>query len=200
MIYLFCKNHQIWKWKGIIYYGSNRCSIRRYPYNSFGNGSAMRVSYLAEHFEDEIELRKAARKSALISHNHPEGVKGAVVTAMCIWMAKHGSTKEEIYEYMLKEYSEKDYKFSNKPLEYLRQNYSWDVTCQTSVPVALRCFLESESYESFLRNVFSLNCDTDTIGAIGGGIAEEYYHGTGLDNDAILKKYLSDELYDIIYK
>lgn len=74
------------------------------------------------------------------------------------------------------------------------------MTCPGSVPVAIRCFLDSEDYESFLRNVISLHCDTDTLCAIGGGIAEEYYKGTGLPKDDLLKKYLDKKLYDIVKK
>ena len=170
------------------------------PYNSFGNGSAMRVSYIGEYYENPLEVRKKARESALVSHNHPEGVKGAVVTAMCIWMAKHGKTKDEILDYVIKEYPPEKYEFNaTQDLDYLRKNYTWDSTCQTSVSVAVRCFYESDSYISFIQNVFSIFCDTDTIGAIGGGIAEEYYKTTGLENDKLLKKYLSKELY-AIYK
>lgn len=170
------------------------------PYNSFGNGSAMRVSYIGEHFEKDIDVRKWARASALVSHNHPEGVKGAVVTAMCVWMAKNGKTKEEILAYASEQYPKEKYKFHpGMSLEEYRKEYHRDITCQTSVPAAIRCFYESDSYISFLRNVFSLDCDTDTIGAIGGGIAEEFYKGTGLDNNAIIDKYLTDELKEILY-
>ena len=169
------------------------------PYNSFGNGSAMRVSYIGEHFEDIADVRAEAEKSAAVSHNHPEGIKGAVVTASCVWMAKHGATKEEIYDYVRKEYPLSRYSFGiERDMGYLRSNYTWDVTCMTSVPVAMRCFYESQDYISFIRNVFSLNCDCDTLCAIGGGVAEEYYKKTGLKNDKILKAYLDDDLYRII--
>jgi type I restriction enzyme M protein len=83
-------------------------------------------------------------------------------------------------------------------LSDIRDTYRWDVTCQGSVPVAVRCFLESEDYESFLRNVLSLKCDTDTLCAIGGGIAEEFYHGTGFNNKELLKRYLDPQLYEFI--
>lgn len=82
-------------------------------------------------------------------------------------------------------------------LDEYRSSYKWDVSCQGSVPVTVRCFLESDDYESFLRNVFSLPCDVDTLCAIGGGIAEEFYHGTGLDEDRLLRKYLDEDLYGI---
>ncbi len=170
-----------------------------HPYNSFGNGSAMRVSYIGEAFEDLDTVKAEARKTAAVSHNHPEGIKGAVVTAVCVWMAKHGKTKDEIYNYVLKEYPTDQYKFSGKDMEFLRKNYGWDITCMTSVPVAMRCFYESDSYTSFIRNVFSLECDMDTLCAIGGGVAEEFYKTTGLKDDIILRYYLDDELIKILY-
>ena len=169
------------------------------PYNSFGNGSAMRVSYIGEYFENIEDVKNEAEKSAIVSHNHPEGIKGAIVTAVCIWMAKHGKSKDDIFNYVSSEYPADKYKFSiDKPLSYLRDSYSWDVTCMTSVPVAIRCFYESDSYISFLRNVFSLDCDSDTLGAIGGGVAEEYYGKTGLKNNKILNHYLDKKLLNIL--
>lgn len=168
------------------------------PYSSFGNGAAMRVSYIGEAFADREETKRIAEKSAMVSHSHPEGVKGACVTAQCIWMAGHRYPKDEIYDFMLSEYPEERYEYSNKSMTFLREHHKWDATCMTSVPVALRCFYESSSYESFLRNVFSLNCDMDTICAIGGGIAEEYYGSTGFDDRKLLEKYLDKDLLDII--
>ncbi len=162
-------------------------------YNSFGNGAAMRVSYIGEKYEDLATVQIEAEKSAIVSHNHPEGIKGAVTTATCIWMAKNGKSKQDIYNYVLEQYPEDLYDFPvSMDINELRQEYSWDVTCQTSVPVAMKCFLESIDYQSFLRNVFSLNCDMDTLCAIGGGVAEEFYHGTGLDNEALLKRYIKN--------
>lgn len=169
------------------------------PYNSFGNGSAMRCSYIGEHFNTQSEVIEWATKSAECTHNHPEGIKGAVVTAMCIYMAKTGASKPEIYEYAKRQYPKSDYKYGVEySLEDYRKTYRWDVTCQGSVPVAIRCFLESDDYESFIRNVFSLPCDMDTLCAIGGGVAEEFYKTTGLNNKHILIKYLDDALYKMV--
>lgn len=118
---------------------------------------------------------------------------------MCIYMARTGVTKEEIYEYAKKNYPKDDYQYSVEyKIEDYRKIYQWNETCQGSVPVAIRCFLESGDYESFLRNVFSLKCDMDTLCAIGGGIAEEFYHGTGLNNDYLLGHYLNRQLYRIV--
>ncbi len=168
-------------------------------YYSFGNGSAMRCSYIGEHFQTEQEVTEWAAKSAECTHDHPEGIKGAVVTAMCIYMARTGASKEEILAYAVKNYPKDSYEYSaDYELSQYRDRYKWDVTCQGSVPVAIRCFFESEDYESFLRNVFSLTCDMDTLCAIGGGIAEEFYHGTGLEDDMLLRKYLTQDLYEIV--
>lgn len=159
----------------------------------------MRCSYVGEYFNTEKEVIEWATKSAECTHNHTEGIKGAVVTAMCIYMEKTGATKAEIYEYVKKNYPKDDYQYSVEyKIEYYRKTYQWNETCQGSVPVAIRCFLESDDYESFLRNVFLLKCDMDTLCAIGGGIAEEFYHGTGLDNDYLLGHYLNRQLYRII--
>lgn len=168
-------------------------------YNSFGNGSAMRCSYIGECFNTEKEIIEWATRSADCTHNHPEGIKGAVVTSMCIYMARTGASKAEILDYARKQYPAESYKYSvEHELDTYRDTYRWDVTCQGSVPVAIRCFLDSEDYESFLRNVYSLPCDMDTLCAIGGGIAEEFYHGTGFDEERILKRYLDDDLYEIV--
>lgn len=169
-------------------------------YNSFGNGSAMRVSYVADFYEELEDVKKYAKASAEVSHNHPEGIKGAVVTAACIWMAKHGRDKEDIYNYVLEQYPSREYKYSiEKSVDDLADNYKWDVTCMGSVPVAMRCFYESTDFESFMRLLFRLNCDMDTLGAIGGGVAEEYYHGFVFDADRKIKKYLVARLRGILY-
>lgn len=170
------------------------------PYNSYGNGAAMRVSYIGEHFEDIEDVKRYAEKSAAVSHNHPEGIKGAVTTAVAIWMAKHGCSKDDIFNYIQSEYPKEQYRFSiDKDLNYLKENYSWDVTCMTSVPVAMRCFYESTDYISFIRNVLSLDCDADTLCAIGGAVAEEFYGGTGINNEKLLQDILEEELLDIFY-
>lgn len=169
------------------------------PYNSFGNGSAMRVSPVVDFTETKDAVLWEAAQSAMCTHNHPEGIKGAYVTALCGWMSKTGASKKEIEEYANRQYLEDNYMFPvSMSLKELRENYRWDVTCQGSVPVAIRCFLDSEDYESFIRNVLSMHCDTDTLCAIGGGIAEEFYHGTGFDEEKLLRKYLDGKLYKIV--
>lgn len=169
------------------------------PYNSYGNGSAMRVSFVGEYFENLEDVIREAEKTAKVTHDHPEGIKGAVVTAVCIWMARQGKSKGEIYDYVLKQYPPESYRFSiDRDVKYLEREYTWSVTCMDSVPVAMRCFYESTSFESFMRKLFRLDCDCDTLGAIGGAVAEEYYHGTGFETDKILKKFLDERLYTIL--
>lgn len=167
-----------------------------FPYNSFGNGSAMRVSYIGEYFDRLEDVQKYAEMSAKITHNHPEGIKGAVVTATCIWMAKKGQSKEQILQYAAEHYPPGKYRYSPvHSLEEIRETCEWSVTCQDSVPLAIRCFYEADSFEEFIRNVYSLRCDTDTIGAIGGGIAEEYYNGFCFAEKDVIKRCFSGELY-----
>ncbi len=170
------------------------------PYNSWGNGSAMRTAYIGEAFDDYEEMQKKAEEVAAVSHDHPEGIKGAVVTSTCIWMARHGKSRQEIFDYVLEQYPKADYEYSIAySLDEIRPRYKWNESCQGSVPAAMRCFYESTDYESFIRNVYSLPCDSDTFGAIAGGVAEEFYHGFGsVDAEPILKDYLNKELYEIL--
>ncbi len=165
------------------------------PYNSYGNGSAMRISYIGEKFNSLEEVEKWAIESAKCTHNHIEGIKGAVATAQTIYIARKGYTKKQI-----KDFVESNFKYNiNLSLDEIRPNYRYDVTCQGTVPVAIRCFLESESYEDCIRNVFSLNGDVDTMGCIAGSIAENYYGSTGFNNYEILSNYCNKYLLDIVY-
>lgn len=172
------------------------------PYNSYGNGSAMRVSPIIDLFNSQSKIEdiiEMAKNTAMCTHNHYEGIKGAVVTAVCGWMAKCGASKKEILKYASSEYEKSNYAFSCElSLNVIRTNYFWNDTCQGSVPVAIRCFYESESYEDFIRKVLGLHGDSDTICAIGGCIAEEYYHGTGFNDKELLKTYLDNNLYSVV--
>ena len=173
-------------------------------YGSYGNGSAMRVSAVGEEYDTPEEVIKIAKLSAMPTHNHPEGVKGAVVTAMCEFITKNDGTKQDIYNYTLKFYGDENkYKYPiTMSLEDMRKIYKWDVTCQGSVPAAIRCVLEADSYEEFLRNVFSLPCDMDTLGAIGGGIAEELFGVSSIyqkyPNKLMFANYLDDYLLECL--
>lgn len=145
-------------------------SVNPAPYNSFGNGSAMRVSpcaYAAGTMEDAIALARAVTE---VTHNHPEGIKGAEATTAAIFMALHGSSKKEIRAAV-----GKDYYRLNFTLDQIRSAYTFDVTCQGSVPQAIEAFLESTDFEDAIRNAISIGGDSDTIAAITGSIAEAYY-------------------------
>jgi len=174
-------------------------------YGSFGNGSAMRVSYVADHYDSLEDVIKYATMSAECTHDHPEGIKGAIVTAGCIWCAKHGLNKNKIYEYAIEQYPKDKYRFSPElSLDDIKDKYRWNDICQDSVPVAIRCVLEADSYSEFIRNCYMLDCDTDTICAIGGAIAEELY--TNNDTDELmsnakftLQKYLDEYLYNYVF-
>jgi len=162
-------------------------------YNSFGNGSAMRVSYIGDFKNDLVSVYSLAERSARCTHGSKSGISGAVVTANTIAMANTNHTKSEIYNFTYQIYPD-----VSKPLDEIRRRYVWSETCDGTVPVAIRCFLESKDYENCLRNCFSLNCDMDTMCCIAGGIAEAYYKTTGFDNEKILKKYLDDRLFKLI--
>ena len=154
------------------------------PYNSFGNGSAMRVSSVGWLAKSLIECKLLAKVTAEVTHNHTEGIKGAEAVAVAIFMARQGKTKEEIKEYVYDNYyPELDY------LSYdeLVETYKFNETCQGSVPEAIYCFLISESYEDAIRTAVSIGGDTDTIACMAGAIAEAYYK----DTDALNKEFLS---------
>ena len=141
------------------------------PYNSFGNGSAMRVSAVGCAYDSLDETLAKAKESAEVTHNHPEGVKGAQATAAAIFMARTGSSKEEIKQYVGKTFG---YDL-NRTIEEIRPGYSFEVSCQGSVPESIIAFLESSDYESAVRLAVSLGGDADTMGAIAGGIAAAFY-------------------------
>ena len=141
------------------------------PYYSFGNGSAMRVSSIPWLFNTIEEVDTFSKWSAEVTHNHPEGIKGAMATARAIFYGRQGRSKEYI-----KENIEKDFGYNlSRSLKAIRPNYSFDVSCQGSVPEAITCFLESNNTIDAIRNAVSLGGDSDTQGAIAGSIAEAYY-------------------------
>ena len=139
------------------------------PYNSFGNGSAMRCSaagWFAESLEEAMEL---GQLSAIVTHNHPEGIKGAEVVAGCIFLARQKATKEAIRQFASQYYD------LNFTLDALRPTYHFDVTCQGTVPPAIQAFLEATDFEDAIRNAVSLGGDADTLAAITGSIAEPFF-------------------------
>lgn len=141
------------------------------PYGSFGNGSAMRVSSVAWLYTDLETVRSIARLSAEVSHNHPEGIKGAEATASAIFMARTGNTKAEIKEYIENAFG---YDLS-RTCDEIRPNYYHVETCQETVPEAITAFLEGESFEDVIRTAVSLGGDCDTLTCIAGSIAEGFY-------------------------
>lgn len=141
------------------------------PYNSFGNGSAMRISPVGYYYCTLEEVLFTAGESASVTHNHPEGIKGAKATAASIYLAKNGASKKEI-----KDYVEGTFGYNlSEGIDSIRKWYSYDVSCQGSVPEAIVSFLDSEDYEDAVRNAVSIGGDSDTIACITGGLAEAYY-------------------------
>lgn len=140
-------------------------------YHSYGNGSAMRVAPVGWYSNSIEECLNLAKESAIITHNHSEGIKGAQAIASCVYLAKIGKTKEKIKEFVEKQF---DYNL-NRTLDEIRPNYKFDATCQGSVPESIICFLESTSFEDSIRNAISLGGDTDTMAAMASAIAEAYY-------------------------
>ena len=145
----------------------------RHPYNSFGNGAAMRCSANGWMFDTLEETERVAGLSAAITHSHPEGIKGAQSTAAAIFMARNGMSKEEIRVYISGKY---DYNL-NRTCDEIRPVYDWDSSCQGTVPEAMVAFFDSTDFESAIRLAVSLGGDSDTLACITGGIAEAYYGG-----------------------
>ena len=166
------------------------------PYNSFGNGSAMRVSPVGWAFDTLEETLEAAKQSAEVTHNHPEGIKGAQATVACIFMARTGKSKQEIKEYIVSTFG---YNL-NRTCDEIRPDYHFDVTCQGSVPESIIAFLESADFENAIRLAVSLGGDADTMGAITGGIAEAYYGGVPEHIRKEVLKRLPNEFIDVMQK
>lgn len=142
------------------------------PYNSWGNGSAMRVSSVAWLYNTLEEVEEKAKWTAEITHNHPEGIKGAQATASAIFLARSGKSKKEIKAYIEEKYG---YDLNRTIKEIKKSGYLFEVSCQKSVPEAIIAFLESDSFEDAIRNAVWLNGDADTQACIAGAIAEAFY-------------------------
>jgi ADP-ribosylglycohydrolase len=145
----------------------------REPYNSWGNGSAMRVSPVGFAFDSLDVVLAKAKATAEVTHNHQEGIRGAQATAAAIFLARSGSDKLDIKGYVQNQFG---YDL-NRTLDQIRPDYSFEVSCQGSVPESIIAFLESSDYETAVRNAISLGGDADTMACIAGGIAEAYYGG-----------------------
>ena len=140
------------------------------PYNSFGNGSGMRVSSVAWLYDNLEDINKYAEITASVSHNHPEGIKGACAIASAIYLARQNKSKEEI-----KKYIEGKFKYSFEPISEIRKWHTFDETCQVTVPIAVQAFLEGKDFEDVLINAIYAGGDTDTIACMACSIAEAYY-------------------------
>ena len=165
----------------LVDYRTGELAGKRVPYNSWGNGAAMRASAVGWKFRTLEETEKVAALSASITHDHPEGIKGAQATAAAIFLARTGKTKQEIKDYIQNRFG---YDLDTHTDE-IRKTYGWEDSCQGTVPPAIRAFLDSTDYESAIRIAVSLGGDSDTLACITGGIAEAYY---GEIPDAIYKK------------
>lgn len=166
------------------------------PYNSWGNGSAMRVSPVGFAFDDLDKVLQEAEKSAEVTHNHPEGIKGAKATAAAVFLARTGKSKEEI-----KEYIQQTFRYNlNRSTDEIRPTYEFDVSCQGSVPEAIISFLEGKKYESTIRLAISLGGDSDTIACIAGGIAEAYYKEIPDYLARDVKEILPQEMLEVLEK
>jgi len=165
------------------------------PYNSCGNGSAMRVSAVGWLFADLETTRAMARLSADVTHNHPEGVKGAEATAAAIFLARTGSSKAEIRTYI-----EETFHYDlSRTCDEIRPGYHHVETCQETVPEAITAFLEGQSFEDVIRTAVSLGGDCDTLTCIAGSIAEAFY-GVPEDLKAECRRRLPEDLLEVLMR
>jgi ADP-ribosylglycohydrolase len=162
-------------------------------YQSYGNGAAMRVSPVGFAFDNEQRVLSEARRTAELSHDHPEGIKGAQATALAVFLARTGATKQAIrtelatrFEYDL-----------GRTVDEIRSTYRIDLSCQGTVPQAVVCFLESDSFEDAVRNAVSLGGDSDTLACIAGTIAHAFYGRLSADIVAGVKQTLDADLWSI---
>lgn len=157
------------------------------PYNSWGNGSAMRVSPVGFAYDDLKTVLMEARRSAMVTHDHPEGVKGAQAVAAAIFLARSDADKDSIKRYIEDSFS---YDLETS-LDEIRPAYEFDVSCQGSVPQAIRAFLEGDSFEDAVRKAISIGGDSDTIACITGGIAQAFFGSIPPD--------IKDKVYSILH-
>ena len=172
-----------------------RWAMRRdpLPYNSWGNGSAMRVSPVGWFFDTLEETLDEAKRSAEVTHNHPEGVKGAQAVACAMYLARTGVDPEDIRQEISRRFGYN----MDRSCEEIRRNYSFDMSCQGSVPEAIVCFVESSDFESAVRNAVALCGDTDTQADMAGAIAQAYYGAIPEEHMAYARAALTDDLREI---
>ena len=163
------------------------------PYSSWGNGSAMRVSSVGWLYNDLETVRRMARLSAEVTHNHPEGIKGAEATASAIFLARTGSSKAEI-----KSYLEENFHYGlSRTCDEIRPDYYHVESCQETVPEAITAFLEGQSFEDVIRTAVSLGGDCDTLTCIAGSMAEAFY-GVTEELKAECRKRLPEDLLEVL--
>ncbi len=166
----------------------------REPYNSFGNGSAMRVSPVAYAFETLDEVLTEAQRCAAVTHNHSEGIKGAKAVAGAVFLARKGSGKSTI-----KEFVEQTFGYDlSRHVDAIRRTYGFDVTCQGTVPEAIISFLDSNDFEDAIRNAISLGGDADTQGCIAGAIAEPFYGGVPSEIRSRVLSLLDERQHEVL--
>lgn len=164
------------------------------PYHSFGNGSAMRVSAVGWAFDTLDDVLGEAERSAAVTHNHPEGIKGAQAVALAVYLARKRATKDDVRR-------EIQLRFGydlNRTLENIRPSYRFNETCQQTVPEALIAFLESNDFEDAVRKAISLGGDADTLAAITGSIAEAYYWGVPTEIELEVRRRAQPELLNVV--
>lgn len=171
------------------------------PYYSYGNGAGMRISPVGWVAESEDEVKNISRKVTEISHNHPDGIKGAEAVALAVYFARTGKDKTYIRERMSEYYPKLKSKYFT--VEYLTGNYGYDdwgfwVTCEGSIPQAIVSFLDGENFEDVIRNAVGIGGDSDTIGAMAGSIAEAYY-GVPIELEEIALSYLPEDLQGLYH-
>ena len=164
------------------------------PYGSFGNGAAMRVSACAWAADTMADAMEMSDEVTRVTHNHPEGIKGARAITAAIFMARTGCSKDEIYEFI-----DQNYYSLNKSVNKIRETLQFDETCQGTVPVAIQCFYESEDFEDCLRLAISVGGDSDTIAAIACSIAEAYYGVPENIREKVLT-FVPQQLKDILFR
>lgn len=162
------------------------------PYDSWGNGAAMRVSAAGWVGRNLSEVKRLSYMVTSVSHDHIEAIKGAEATAVAVFLARTGRDKAEIGRHIIKNYYGACLSVSE-----LQKSYRWDASCQGTVPQALQCFIESTDFEDAIRNAISIGGDSDTIGAITGAVAWAYY-GVSDEIKATARKYVPDELLEIV--
>ena len=165
------------------------------PYNSYGNGSAMRVSSVGWAFDSEKEVLEQAKQTAIISHNHPEGIKGAQCVADLIYALRKRNIRKRVSDITL--FVRSKFSYTIPSLKSLKSSNNFDCTCQGTVPQAIRCFMQAKDFEKTIRIAISVGGDSDTLGAIAGSIAESWFD---IPEHIKLKalNYLPDEMIDVI--